>query len=618
MNDPDLLRSHSDLSEKLHRVMQEKNAIELKLIQETKEHEKTQALLQQQQQFLKDREAEFAAREHDLIARNERYKREKDEELEEEKSRAELEIGRAREQAKSIEVKYNLQHEIWVGEEEKFAKEIADGRQKLEKLNTQMQNVHKENARLVHEIAKVKEEAREAINQATIDCENRLSTYESALSEAKENVLRLSQEHSVVQEIESKLHAQMNCLRTELKSKEEECKTMMDSIEREQAKIVHLKESEENLRIELSNLRRQAADKQSKLERELTRLKENTMESSSKIENLEKLVEEGREKLAETMAREAEKVAEMENEISRLKAYNESLLLDHASSHTDHLPQTFEEEWKARARQQEELWSERSKTLNSANEEARQQLVRTHKSEMQAYSERLQVLEAKARDLEAACSEKDDQIAELMEAIEELEQEKRRDEIKAQNELEEERRKFFQQKRLLLLNLQDAHDKRIIALKSFIAATAHSMLTHVNSLDLSQQAFSSSGLLSADYPVTPPSSSPLLDDSLFKTAVNGGPNTPSPRSSSNERRTSLEDELFLSLSRSNGADLKAPPEAERGELSLSSPPPSRSELHAFFHQLGGRQGQLGGSPTPRSEGAEGAAAAGREEMLFIS
>ncbi|EKX33508.1 hypothetical protein GUITHDRAFT_147868 [Guillardia theta CCMP2712] len=224
-------------------------------------------------------------------------------------------------------------------------------------------------------------------------------------------------------------------------------------------------------------------------------------------------------------------------------------------------------------------------------------------------------------------------IAELMEAIEELEQEKRRDEIKAQNELEEERRKFFQQKRLLLLNLQDAHDKRIIALKSFIAATAHSMLTHVNSLDLSQQAFSSSGLLSADYPVTPPSSSPLLDvpppppplppadhqqDSLFKTAVNGGPNTPSPRSSSNERRTSLEDELFLSLSRSNGADLKAPPEAERGELSLSSPPPSRSELHAFFHQLGGRQGQLGGSPTPRSEGAEGAAAAGREEMLFIS
>ncbi|EKX33509.1 hypothetical protein GUITHDRAFT_120309 [Guillardia theta CCMP2712] len=281
MNDPDLLRSHSDLSEKLHRVMQEKNAIELKLIQETKEHEKTQALLQQQQQFLKDREAEFAAREHDLIARNERYKREKDEELEEEKSRAELEIGRAREQAKSIEVKYNLQHEIWVGEEEKFAKEIADGRQKLEKLNTQMQNVHKENARLVHEIAKVKEEAREAINQATIDCENRLSTYESALSEAKENVLRLSQEHSVVQEIESKLHAQMNCLRTELKSKEEECKTMMDSIEREQAKIVHLKE---------------AADKQSKLERELTRLKENTMESSSKIENLEKLVEEGRKR----------------------------------------------------------------------------------------------------------------------------------------------------------------------------------------------------------------------------------------------------------------------------------------------------------------------------------
>lgn len=96
MNDPDLLRSHSDLSEKLHRVIQEKNAIELKLIQETKEHEKTQALLQQQQQFLKDREAEFAAREHDLIARNERYKREKDEELEEEKSRAELEVRRRR------------------------------------------------------------------------------------------------------------------------------------------------------------------------------------------------------------------------------------------------------------------------------------------------------------------------------------------------------------------------------------------------------------------------------------------------------------------------------------------------------------------------------------------
>lgn len=37
-----------------------------------------------------------------------------------------------------MEVKYNLQHEIWVGEEEKFAKEIADGRQKLEKLNAQV------------------------------------------------------------------------------------------------------------------------------------------------------------------------------------------------------------------------------------------------------------------------------------------------------------------------------------------------------------------------------------------------------------------------------------------------------------------------------------------------
>ena len=37
-----------------------------------------------------------------------------------------------------MEVKYNLQHEIWVGEEEKFAKEIADGRQKLEKLNVQV------------------------------------------------------------------------------------------------------------------------------------------------------------------------------------------------------------------------------------------------------------------------------------------------------------------------------------------------------------------------------------------------------------------------------------------------------------------------------------------------
>eukprot|EP00960_Hanusia_phi_P024941 733651-Hanusia_phi.AAC.1 len=61
-----------------------------------------------------------------------------------------------------------------------------------------MQNVQKENSRLLHEIAKVKEEARMAINQvgdekfsclpshgprqATTDCEKRLSTYESALS----------------------------------------------------------------------------------------------------------------------------------------------------------------------------------------------------------------------------------------------------------------------------------------------------------------------------------------------------------------------------------------------------------------------------------------------------
>eukprot|EP00960_Hanusia_phi_P060745 764611-Hanusia_phi.AAC.2 len=142
MNDPDLLKSHSDLSEKLQQVMQEKNAIELKLIQETKEHEKTHALLLQQQQFLKDRESEFAAREHDLIARNERYKRERDDELEQEKLRAEQEvqvkIGRAKEVAKAMEVKYNLQHEIWMGEEEKFAKEIADGRQKLEKVTTQV------------------------------------------------------------------------------------------------------------------------------------------------------------------------------------------------------------------------------------------------------------------------------------------------------------------------------------------------------------------------------------------------------------------------------------------------------------------------------------------------
>eukprot|EP00960_Hanusia_phi_P025837 745903-Hanusia_phi.AAC.1 len=70
---------------------------------------------------------------------------------------------------------------------------------------------------------------------------------------------------------------------------------MMDSVEREQSKIVHLKESEENLRIELSNLRRQAADKQSKLEKDLTRMKEIANESSSRIENLEKLVEEGKE-----------------------------------------------------------------------------------------------------------------------------------------------------------------------------------------------------------------------------------------------------------------------------------------------------------------------------------
>lgn len=102
------------------------------------------------------------------------------------------------------------------------------------------------------------------------------------------------------------------------------------------------------------------------------------------------------------------------------------------------------------------------------------------KEETAAYRRQVSALEKRVQEAEATAAGKEQECAELNEALEELEQEKRSEMSELESMRECERRHLQQQHREKLGQVEHRYQREQHALRSFVFATAKGMLKDVN------------------------------------------------------------------------------------------------------------------------------------------
>eukprot|EP00802_Teleaulax_amphioxeia_P008129 Tamp_08137.p4 GENE.Tamp_08137~~Tamp_08137.p4 ORF type:complete len:144 (-),score=51.87 Tamp_08137:750-1181(-) len=108
------------------------------------------------------------------------------------------------------------------------------------------------------------------------------------------------------------------------------------------------------------------------------------------------------------------------------------------------------------------------------------QLETAHQDEILAWSRQVEALTQSLREAEASVAGKEREVQEVMQAFEELESESHSQvqQMEAQRQLE--KRRFEQQQRAKLGQVEGRFQREQQALRGFVFTTAKSMLSHVN------------------------------------------------------------------------------------------------------------------------------------------
>eukprot|EP00291_Cryptomonas_curvata_P018435 CAMPEP_0172174374 /NCGR_PEP_ID=MMETSP1050-20130122/13624_1 /TAXON_ID=233186 /ORGANISM="Cryptomonas curvata, Strain CCAP979/52" /LENGTH=464 /DNA_ID=CAMNT_0012846333 /DNA_START=164 /DNA_END=1555 /DNA_ORIENTATION=- len=428
----------------------------LELLQVQKDSECAVAILRQECQFAEQRIAELSARESDLTYRLEKLRRESGERI--------LSLEQ--------EIKANDQHllDIEARWEAKFGKQaealtvIIESKQE-EMLNLQLrclalsdrvESAEQDRDKLGKELSDLKSEVRQRLREDESKLREGGEEYERILLALNAEKSQLRHSLELAAELESRQQRQIEELTTRVREGETRERTLEAEVQRSSILVTQSKENEKQLQRRLDAAAGQAGIRKDDWEAERTQLEDSLTALKTELEAQNALnsaaLSNAESRLSSALLQlqgESEICARQREHLERLEVDCAQLVADHASAMI-----SVEEKYREKLREQREGWEAAKKELQSSHEVQVQTLEATYQNQIMAFVGQLKMAELKLRDAETLLADKDRDITELNEALEELEQEKGKELATLHAALDNHRRIADQERREAVMQAQ--------------------------------------------------------------------------------------------------------------------------------------------------------------------
>jgi hypothetical protein len=474
-------------------LQEEREAMRQQLLHEQKEREKLEALLEQQKQFAATSAAEASARELELKKSLDLVRTHAAEELAVAKQDAQEKLEQACASSAAAEEELAASHESALAINDQVAAQLESCMREASKAEQQLAGavLHSN----MQQQALMAEHANRisAAQHSQVEAEARAESLALALNADREALVRVQQESLVASELLLRTQEALSSARAQMKQIEADLRISRDKAENDLAEMHAMSERNRELVAKAEEEQRVSDAQEWQLKQELEEARAREADLEESICELESDLLRARARIDEVLAREAAAVDKLEGELSCLKAVSQSFQedLDIAQGNQNSSRLTLEEEWAQRARALDHALHTREGQMKAAHEAARLQLTAVHQTEIEQYRKQLAMFESAMLDVEsdkaaaemsfkARIADKDEQIAELNQALEELEEEKGRDILALHTQHQE-------KQRALCARLHDFYLRKMMSLnarvKSSMEAMSREILAQASALD---------------------------------------------------------------------------------------------------------------------------------------
>lgn len=489
MDDPDYVvdvhKRIASLEEKLAEAEKERDHFDQMWIQESKDHELTGALLLQHREFEKQRETEAAHKEQELHAKIDKIKSESAEHLKTVTEDLQRQLERAEGEKCALEERLAALQESFATQQEEALKTNKDLQEQGARALRRVAELEAQHSTALSALTEEEHQLQQRLEQAESSALSERQRLSAHLEELQEEGKRLRTQLEMANGTEQRLNNEVERLRGEARDAEEAQLALQAEVERLGVEVAALHQSNQEAQAEHLLAIKHAEQAQQTLQKRTQELNDALLEARELSSARASASEDEWEALRSAAAAAATKEEGLVAEAERLQSLVETLESDLASVREQLVKaeEAVASHWRSKVQESEGSWEAKLASLSLQQERDSDTLRNTYESQVVAYKEQVRVMERKAVDLEGEVKDKDDLVAELHEALEELEAEKRREVESAESKARRAREEQAQRHQEELLRVQAASEHDRNTLRALVVSTANSLLSSVAALD---------------------------------------------------------------------------------------------------------------------------------------